>query len=83
MTSAGTRVQAGDDGTVRSIVFHARPDNAGNIYVGDANVSSNRGICLAPGGTFSIVFQNYGKVKNWYADVDTSNDEVDYVADNS
>jgi len=83
VTSAGTRVQASDSGTVRSIVFHARPDNVGNVYVGDSNVSSTRGVCLAPSGTFRMVFENYGKVKNWYADVDTSNDEVDYVADNS
>ena len=34
VTAAGTRVQAAHKGNIRSAVFKARADNAGDVYLG-------------------------------------------------
>lgn len=52
----GTRVQL-NGGTllyVESVVVQAATANTGNIFVGDASVSSSRGIQLAPGTSIEI-----------------------------
>ena len=49
VTAAGTRVQAAIKGNVRSVVYKARSDNTGNIYLGGSDVSSTDGMTLVPG----------------------------------
>ena len=83
VATAGTRVQSGDSGTVKSIIFKARQSNAATIYVGDSLVSSTRGMALEPGESFEFTFRKHGKVQDFYADADTNGDDVDYFADNS
>ena len=48
VTTAGTRVQAANKGNVRSVVYKARADNTGNIYLGGSDVSSADGMTLVP-----------------------------------
>jgi hypothetical protein len=83
VATAGTRVQAGDSGSIQSVFFKARSANANTIYVGDSTVTSTKGIALEPGEDITISFKGRGKMQDFYADADTSADKVDYVADNS
>ena len=83
VTTAGTAVKSPTSGTVKAILFKARSSNAGNVYVGGASVSSSSGVELTPGEAVHMVFQGREKLQFWYADSDTNNDRVDFVADNS
>jgi len=83
VSSAGTRVQNTTSGNVRGIMWRARADNTGTIYVGYSDVSSTLGVAVSPGDAFTVLFEGYEKLQNWYADAATSGDKVDFVADNS
>ena len=83
VSSAGTRVQNGTSGNVRGIMWRARADNTGIVYVGYSTVSSTYGVAISPGDAFTVLFEGYEKLQNWYADAATNGDKVDFVADNS
>jgi hypothetical protein len=85
--TAGTAVQV--DATtsatvqkVKSILFHARAGNTGNIYVGDSSVSATASsLELQPGQSVEISFGD-GSVplSTFYVDAATNGDDVDGVA---
>ena len=79
VTSAGTRVQAGHKGNVRSVVFKARADNTGDVYLGGSDVSSTDGMTLTPGE--SIALENFDAISTaqYYADAANNNDQVDFI----
>ena len=83
VTSAGTAVQNSTAGTVRGIMWRARADNSGTVYVGYSAVSSTNGVAVSPGDAFTVLFDGYERLENWYADAATNSDKVDFVADNS
>lgn len=83
VSSAGTRVQNSTSGNVRGIMWRARADNTGIVYVGYSTVSSTSGVAISPGDAFTVLFEGYEKLQNWYADAATNGDKVDFVADNS
>ena len=83
VTSAGTAVQSTKEGTVQAIMWRARADNTGIIYVGDSTVSSSNGVAVSPGDAFTVLFDGYERLEKWYADAATNSDKVDFVADNS
>jgi|ETNvirnome_2_300_1030623.scaffolds.fasta_scaffold16014_3 hypothetical protein len=83
VTSAGTAVQSGTSGTVRGIMWRARADNTGIVYVGYSAVSSSNGVAISPGDAFTVLFDGYERLEKWYADAATNSDKVDFVADNS
>jgi len=83
VTAAGTRVQSSKAGAIKSVLVRARSDNTGTAYVGDSDVSSTNGLALEPGEAETIHFNGFGKLNDFYADVDTNNDQVDLFADNS
>ena len=83
VTSAGTRVQNPKAGSCRGILWRARADNSSTVYVGYSDVSSTNGVAISPGDAFTVLFNGYEKLQNWYADAATNSDKVDFVADNS
>jgi len=83
VSTAGTRVQNPTSGNVQGIMWRARADNTGAVYVGYSDVSSTNGVHISPGDAFTVLFTGYEKLQNWYADAATNSDKVDFVADNS
>ncbi len=83
VSSAGTRVQNTTSGNVRGIMWRARADNTGAVYIGYSDVSSTNGVHVSPGDAFTVLFNGYEKLQNWYADAATNGDKIDFVADNS
>ena len=83
VAAAGTRVQSGKKGSIKSLLARARSANTGTIYIGDSVVSSSAGLALEPGEAITIHFNGYGKMQDFYADADTSGDDVDLIGDNS
>lgn len=83
VAAAGTAVQSPKSGTVKAILFKARSSNAGRVYLGGSNVTSTRGVELQPGEAVHMIFRGYEQMQSWYANADTNNDAVDFVADNS
>lgn len=81
---AGTRVQITSTNTpVSSVIFQAKPTNTGLIYIGDASVSSVRGITLNTSQTFAVTADMSGRsggdemvLSDWYVDAATNNDSV-------
>jgi len=83
VTTAGASVVSPKAGTVKSVLARARTANTGTVYVGTSDVSSTIGLALEPGEAERIVFNGLGKLKDFYADADTNNDQVDLFADNT
>ena len=83
VTSAGTAVQNPVSGNCRGIMWRARADNTGAVYVGYSNVSSTNGVHISPGDAFTALFNGYERLESWYADAATNSDKVDFIADNS
>jgi hypothetical protein len=77
----GTRVQVSTVTTPKIIGFYfcARPDNAGNIFVGNSLVASTYGKMLLPGKSFRTEFAQYTvPASDFYADATNSSDKVDW-----
>ena len=83
VTSAGTAVQSTKEGTIGAVMWRARADNTGTIYVGDSTVSSSNGVAVSPGDAFTMNFGGYERIEDWYADAATNSDKVDFIGDNS
>ena len=83
VTTAGTRVQSGKSGTVKSVLAKARSTNTGPVYVGVSDVASTVGVELVPGEAITFTFKTAGKMKDFYADSDNNSDKVDLFGDNS
>ena len=79
VTAAGTRVQAANKGNVRSVVYKARSDNTGNIYLGSSDVSSTDGMTLVPGESIQLQIQEAISTSQFWADSDNNNDQVDFI----
>ena len=79
VTSAGTRVQAAHKANVRTVVFKARSDNTGDVYIGGSDVSSTDGMTLTPGESITLESRNAISTAQYYADAANNNDQVDYI----
>ena len=79
VTSAGTAQQAPDKGNVYAIIFKARQDNAGKVFVSDSSVSTSNGWELAPGeASPQLILVDAVSTTQFYADAEVSNDQVDF-----
>ena len=79
VTTAGTRVQAAHKDNVRTVVFKARSDNTGDIYLGGDDVSSTDGMTLTPGESIQLQLANPAPTSQFWADVANNNDQVDFI----
>ena len=79
ITNAGTPQQTPDKGNVHAIIFKARQDNAGRVFVSDSTVSSTNGWELAPGeASPQLILVDAVSTTQFYADAEVSNDQVDF-----
>ena len=79
VTSAGTRVAASHKGNVSTVVFKARSDNTGDVYIGGDDVSSTDGMTLTPGESITLESRNAISTAQYFADAANNNDQVDYI----
>ena len=79
VTTAGTRVQATHKDNVRTVVFKARSDNTGDIYLGGADVSSTAGMTLTPGESIQLQLANPASTSQFWSDAANNNDQVDFI----
>jgi len=79
VTAAGTRVQAASKGNARSLVFKARHNNVGDVYLGGSDVSSTAGMALAPGESLALQVQDAVSSSQFWADAANNNDQVDFM----
>ncbi len=79
VTAAGTRVQAANKGNARSLIFKARHNNAGDVYLGGSDVSSTSGMALAPGESLALQVQGAVSSSQFWADAANNNDQVDFL----
>lgn len=79
VTTSGTRVQGSHKGNVRTVVFKARSDNTGDVYVGGDDVSSTDGMTLTPGESITLESRNAISTSQYWADAATNNDQVDFI----
>ena len=79
VTAAGTRVQAANKGNARSLVFKARHNNVGDVYIGGSDVSSTAGMTLAPGESLALQITDAISTSQFWADAATNNDQVDFL----
>ena len=79
VSSAGTRVQAVHKGNVRAVVFKARADNTGDVYLGGNDVSSTDGMTLSPGESIQVSLANPESTSQFWADAASNNDQIDFV----
>ena len=77
VAAAGTaeRLQSSDQ-LVRSVVVRAKSGNTGNVYVGDATVSSSDP-GIAPGDRLNLRGDPYLNLFDIFIDVDTNGEGVD------
>ncbi len=87
--TAGTQIQLGaalslTTRKITSIFMRADPNNAGNAFVGDLNVSATNGIPLQPGESVSV---DYTTDKGgsellgyWWGDVAVNGDNIIWSA---
>ena len=79
VTASGTRVQAAHKNNVRTVVFKARSDNTGDIYLGGDDVSSTDGMTLAPGESIQLQLANPASTSQFWSDAANNNDQVDFI----
>ena len=79
VTSAGTRVQATHKGNFKTVVFKARSDNTGDMYLGADDVSSTDGMTLTPGESITFQLVNPASTAQFWADAASNNDQVDFI----
>ena len=79
VTAAGTRVQATHKGNFKTVVFKARSDNTGDVYLGGDDVSSTDGMTLTPGESVQLQLANPVSTSQFWADVANNNDQVDFI----
>ena len=79
VTTAGTRVQASHKGNVKTVVFKARSDNTGDVYLGGDDVSSTAGMTLSPGEAIQFQLTTPASTSQFWADAVSNNDQVDYI----
>ena len=79
VTAAGTRVQAAHKGNVKTAVFKARSDNAGDVYLGGDDVSTAGGMTLTPGESIQLQLTNPVSTSQFWADAANNNDQVDFI----
>ena len=79
VTSAGTRVQAAHKGNVRAVVFKARADNTGDVYLGGSDVSSTDGMTLSPGESIQVNLADPESTSQFWADAANNDDQIDFV----
>jgi hypothetical protein len=79
VTAAGTRVQAAHKGNVRAVVFKARADNAGDVYLGGSDVSSTDGMTLSPGESIQVSLGDPESTSQFWADAASNDDQIDFV----
>ena len=79
VTSAGTRVQAAHKGNFKTVVFKARSDNTGDMYLGGDDVSSSAGMTLTPGESVQFQLANPASTAQFWADAASNNDQVDFI----
>ena len=84
VVEAGTRERfvAEPREAIYAIVFKARVGNAGNFYLGGPEVSSSAGMEMEPGAMLRLEFPpgREAALSDFYGDVATSGDKVDYLA---
>ena len=79
VTAAGTRVQASHKANVRTVVFKARADNTGDVYLGGSDVSSTDGMTLTPGESIQLQLADPVSTARFWADAANNNDQVDFI----
>ena len=79
VTSSGTRVQAAHKGNVKTVVFKARSDNTGDVYIGGDDVSSADGMTLTPGESIQLQPADPVSTAQFWADAANNNDQVDFI----
>jgi hypothetical protein len=79
VTAAGTRVQATHKGNFKTVVYKARADNTGDVYLGGDDVSSTDGMTLTPGESIQLQLTNGVSSSQFWADAANNNDQVDYI----
>jgi len=79
VTAVGTRVQAAHKGNFKTVVFKARSDNTGDVYLGGDDVSSTDGMTLTPGESIQLQLVNPVSTSQFWADAANNNDQVDFI----
>lgn len=79
VTTAGTRVVLGASTTVKWVIVKAKATNTGNIFVGNATVTSTNGYILVPGEAIGLDINNLNLV---YIDSAVNLEGVSYIARN-
>ena len=79
VTSTGTRVQAAHKGNFNTVVFKARSDNTGDVYLGGDDVSSTDGMTLTPGESIQLQLANPVSTSQFWADAANNNDQADFI----
>lgn len=79
VTAAGTRVQAANKGNARSLIFKARNNNVGDVYIGGSDVSSTAGMTLSPNEVVHIQVVDAISTSQFWADAANNNDQVDFL----
>jgi hypothetical protein len=79
--TAGTRVQINNTTQkVLSLSVKGVPGNTGNVFFGVSDVSSTNGWTLQPNEALYLDFEPGTEVmSNFYADVATSGDDIEWV----
>lgn len=75
----GTRVQVTHKANIRTMVFKARPSNAGLVYIGGNDVAAAAGMTLNPGEALTCTFPEAISTSQFYVDAATASDKVDYL----
>lgn len=83
VTTAGTAVQLNSGTSLSvpngsSVAVRADGGNAGNIYVGDSNVSSSNGFVLAAGESVSMPVNDVSKI---HIDADNNGEGVSWIVE--
>jgi hypothetical protein len=79
VTAAGTRVQAANKGNARCLIFKARQNNVGDVYIGGSDVSSTAGMTLSPNEAVHIQVADAISTSQFWADAVNNNDQVDFL----
>lgn len=79
VAAAGTRVQAAHKGNFATVVFKARSDNSGDVYLGGDDVSALDGMTLAPGESIQLQPAAPASAAQFWADAAHANDQVDFI----
>ncbi len=81
---AGTRQRFASEPreAIYNVIFKAKKGNAGNFYLGGADVSAAWGMEMEPGSVLRLEFPSgrEAALSDFYGDAATKGDQLDYLA---